>query len=392
MPEILPLKDAKDRAGVRSLTACALCGGPRHALPTLGPPSILSDGRIDSRPLRKASCLSCGSSSHAASTVQQVVRASYDRSYDLGIAQDPSAETRGSAYGSAILAALGSDMPKSVLDVGCGSGSLLNSLARHLPGGRLVGVEAATQLAAAASRRGLTIIESFAEDLPLPSKPFDLVCSVNVIEHTHDPAKFLWSLSRQATEDGYVAVVCPRADRPNLELVFQDHIFGLTHQALLRLGQDVGLTLIRYSPTPEEDGDFQLCLFSRKSNGAIQPSLTVDPSSMHRNRVAYLREWQKLDNFLMSQIDGNPLPCFGAGEVAALMRAYAPRAWSYVAELLVDDPATAWRLDRSARVYKRPDAPSPLLIAVHPSRQRMVANRVEGDDYRAICWPDTLGR
>lgn len=97
--------------------------------------------------------------------------------------------------------------PKSILDVGCGEGSLLVSLARAHPGASLAGVEI-SENAVALAKRGLPGAEIAALDVAqgrLP-KVFDLVVSADVIEHIADDQAALNNMVSMCAPGGAVVI------------------------------------------------------------------------------------------------------------------------------------------------------------------------------------------
>lgn len=101
---------------------------------------------------------------------------------------------------------------KSALDVGCGAGLLTEPLARM--GAAATGLDAAPENIAAArlhaERQGLAIdyrhgsVETLGE-----GETFDLVCSMEVVEHVTDPAAFVAGLGRALAPGGLMLLSTP---------------------------------------------------------------------------------------------------------------------------------------------------------------------------------------
>lgn len=100
---------------------------------------------------------------------------------------------------------------KSALDVGCGAGLLTEPLARM--GAAVTGVDAAPENIGAArahaAGQGLAITYFAGEVAALPPATFDLVTSMEVIEHVADPAAFVAELAGRLAPGGLMILSTP---------------------------------------------------------------------------------------------------------------------------------------------------------------------------------------
>jgi len=111
---------------------------------------------------------------------------------------------------------------KRALDVGCGAGLLCEPLARL--GAAVTGVDAAAENIAAArehaEKMGLAIDYRQGDIATLGLKDFDLVCSLEVIEHVADKHAFLAALAEAMKPDGLMVLSTPnRTPQSKLLLV-----------------------------------------------------------------------------------------------------------------------------------------------------------------------------
>jgi 2-polyprenyl-6-hydroxyphenyl methylase/3-demethylubiquinone-9 3-methyltransferase len=101
---------------------------------------------------------------------------------------------------------------KSALDVGCGAGLLAEPLARL--GAKVTGIDAAAELIVAArshaAGQGLEIDYRAGAVEALEGR-FDLVTSMEVIEHVADPATFVRALAARLAPDGLLVMSTPNA-------------------------------------------------------------------------------------------------------------------------------------------------------------------------------------
>ncbi|WP_342248712.1 bifunctional 2-polyprenyl-6-hydroxyphenol methylase/3-demethylubiquinol 3-O-methyltransferase UbiG [Sphingomonas sp. OTU376] len=100
---------------------------------------------------------------------------------------------------------------KTAIDVGCGAGLLVEPLARL--GARMTGIDAAPENIGAARAHAAATgldIEYIAGGIEnLPGRTFDLVTSMEVIEHVTDPAAFVGALAGALAEGGLMVLSTP---------------------------------------------------------------------------------------------------------------------------------------------------------------------------------------
>lgn len=117
---------------------------------------------------------------------------------------------------------------KSALDVGCGAGLMCEPLARL--GARVTGIDAAPENIAVAQShaegQGLPI-DYRAQDAATLRGRFDLVTSMEVIEHVPDPAVFMAALATRLAPGGLLAISTPNRT-------------ALSELAMIRLGEGMG--------------------------------------------------------------------------------------------------------------------------------------------------------
>lgn len=111
---------------------------------------------------------------------------------------------------------------RRALDAGCGAGLLCEPLARL--GADVTGVDAAAENIAAASQHaqamGLAIDYRCGELDSLTLPAFDLVCSLEVIEHVADKGAFIAALANVLAPGGMMILSCPnRTAKSRLLLV-----------------------------------------------------------------------------------------------------------------------------------------------------------------------------
>lgn len=107
----------------------------------------------------------------------------------------------------------GGDRPRRVLDVGCGTGYLLERLAGRLPDAvALDGVDPAPSMAEVAATRSsadrrVQVTAGVAEHLPYPDGRFDLVVTTTSFDHWSDQRAGLRECARVLTPGGRLVLV-----------------------------------------------------------------------------------------------------------------------------------------------------------------------------------------
>ncbi len=98
----------------------------------------------------------------------------------------------------------------SLLDVGCGPGSITADLARRVAPGHVLGIDAAPGIIEAAAAEHVEDNLEFAVGdvyaLSLPDRSVDLVLAHQVLQHLADPVAALAEMGRVVTDNGVVAV------------------------------------------------------------------------------------------------------------------------------------------------------------------------------------------
>ena len=100
--------------------------------------------------------------------------------------------------------------PRSLLDVGCGEGVLVEAWAKRLGDGRVVGIDLEEESIQAgwAERQepNLEYRVMEAENLPFAANEFDLASAIEVLEHVPDPAHTVAEMARCAERHLLVSV------------------------------------------------------------------------------------------------------------------------------------------------------------------------------------------
>lgn len=91
---------------------------------------------------------------------------------------------------------------KRVLEVGCGTGLILQRMARVARSAK--GIDLSPGMLATARERGLDVVEGSATELPFADASFDVVYSFKVLAHVPEIARALGEMARVCAPGGYV--------------------------------------------------------------------------------------------------------------------------------------------------------------------------------------------
>jgi SAM-dependent methyltransferase len=317
------------------------------------------------------------------------VRTIYENEYQLAASSPKSDAARARAYRSWITAECSA--PRTILEIGCGSGALLSEFLQVWPNARGYGIDPALP---GNERKddNIRLARGFVEDIPKDAGDFDLIVAVNVIEHTPDPRAFLDALRRRLAPNGRIIIVCPVAQTPNVELLFFDHLYSLTPNTLRIASETASLKVKKQALAPRQIGDFQMIVLDAAGTGISQQD-DQSAADLHSKRQSYLDRWRLLDQVLIDRSKSSSrLVAFGGGQTAALLRAYAPRTWARIDSIVLDDPNEAWRLGPPIALYRDAvqDPAGMVLVATSPHVQNVIAERLNRDGLLPIIWNDIV--
>lgn len=387
--------------------SCMVCGAEEWAELVEPHPrqSVRVDGVIDPRPLGRRQCRGCGVGFRIPKENLELM---YRQDFVL-YSNRPGADAFNRQRHPAVVDFIASSIqplrPRRILEVGCGDGSTLSVIRELWPDAETVGLEPSRRAAETARARGHRVIEGMAESSldERAEQHFDLIFSIQVIEHTADPVSFLAAQTGYLAPGGVVVTICPNGAVPHAELIHVDHLFSFTPCHLATVTARAGL--IRRGGCEfflDEACEFNQLVVAGKASasksaeiGRMPPIGQDEVDRLEQARNEYLRRWSCLEGELGKRVGQcGTLICFGTGGWSANLAGYAPGIWERVRASTVDNPATTTYMNKPVVKYTslhklKPDA---VIVAVNPCRQDMVSRRLSRDGYRTIQWNDLIKR
>ncbi|WP_146406678.1 class I SAM-dependent methyltransferase [Allorhodopirellula heiligendammensis] len=134
------------------------------------------------------------------------------------------------------------DDARSILDVGCGSGALLQLIHQHNSACELHGIDFSTEMLSKAQHRvpGLkTQVADFNQRLPFADRQFDCIVSSNAMYAVSSPRHFVAELRRLTRSEGTIVVASPKHTARGTRIL-------ASHLSQVSIGRGV-LDMVRFS-------------------------------------------------------------------------------------------------------------------------------------------------
>jgi SAM-dependent methyltransferase len=349
--------------------------------------------------LRKIQCLDCGllrQLPHSEATKREFYRDKY-AFYHQRPGTSDSEISRYSVMADWILAELAPFSPRTVLDVGCGGGYLLDAIRRIHPAAEFAGIDPSIQNTALARDRGFAVVTGQIPGAQPPGEVYDLVLAAHVMSHIEDPVAFLAALARMTDTNGRLVIFSHDGRDPGADLMFADVELSLCREHLGVLGARAGLELLDGPGIARPAGqlDKQVLVFQHSSSPRQTSPLTAATRDrLLEGRRRYFRAWEALSDRLAMRVRGarGPVLNFGASFWSLLLAAYCPEYWERVDACVVDDVAGTFLGKPMIRTESIPRESSPtIVLGVNPVSQAALAQRLAGRG-EIVIWNDLVTR
>lgn len=323
------------------LAACPVCGSLVHAPVISHRTGLTTDLRTSSFPLEKIQCQVCGL---VRSANTDFLASFYQESYRKAESDVITSVLNGDqavAFSSLIeewintIAGPRLGPTRSVLEIGCGDGRLLN----RLKGKRKVGLEPSRYLFELASKNCPSChLENTGIESYDTKETFDVVLAVNVFEHLPDPKSFLIQTARLLNAEGVALLIYPTQEQFNYDVCFVDHLFHMRLGHLKYLAEEAGLTVLK-----QEVGykSYQVAnaVLLKKNTGQSQATGRRPDYLDNENPRLIIDIFRSFDEIISKFKGHKRIVAFGYGELSKVFNAYTQNFDCI--EYFIDDFATS---------------------------------------------------
>lgn len=188
-----------------------------------------------------------------------------------------------------------------VVEVASNDGSLLKYFKKH--GVKTLGIEPATNIAEIASANGIETINQFfnsstAQQVRMSHGLTKAVIGNNVLAHVNEPRDFLRGCKMLLAETGLVIIEVPYLkeflDRLEYDTVYHEHLCYFSVNTLLRLCDEVGLSIIRIDHVPVHGGSLRMYAGRQKDYNHHAPDVQ---DLAEKERGLGLTQYDKYERF-----------------------------------------------------------------------------------------------
>jgi SAM-dependent methyltransferase len=329
-------------------TTCGLCRSTSHRtildIPNI---SMTSDDRLVRSGLRKLECLNCKLIRSGYLVSGDELRDHYETKYQLGqrgargeplFYSGKGPIPRSKVVFDWMLYALSQTEfadPNSILEIGCGEGSLLQQFAHYWKDCKVQGLDFNENSVQAARKRGLDVRKGGYMDV---AGRYDLIFSFAVIEHVPSPSNFISVLKSHLSTRGTLLIAQPCQDLGSSDIFFSDHLWHFFSHHITEFGEQQGLKEALRLVGSKNIPNFSLHVFQhenghKKINKAIASKLKIDQT---------LAEWDKIFegiNRWLRSAEERKLVVWGIGQTFALFHAYTSLKDYQISAAFEDNPS-----------------------------------------------------
>lgn len=326
---------------------CDLCGS-RDFQTIVGvskPRAMLSDRRVVEKTLTKVECANCGLVRSGANMDPEELREYYQNEY--GVSNDPDhvfytkdgPTSRSTVICDWLLSAMGAwrwKGTKRCIEIGAGSGLLLQEFKNRFPNIEFFGLEPSTRAVEAAQQAGRNVRVGI--DMG-DTTQFDIAYSIATIEHVSSPTTFLKDIREYLKAEGLLYLVQPTQDVPSTDIFYLDHMHHFGSQHMRWYAEKCGFTEVGFVNGHELMPNFSLHLWRKETDQTKSEHWYRSRTMCGHSANKILSDMDRLDELLERlKAEGRRVAVFGLHEVFCLARSYSSLGTFQIVCGLDDDP------------------------------------------------------
>lgn len=288
---------------------------------------MTSDQRIRKGNLHKSLCKKCGTVCNSIPLPTEKISKLYKKNYDLNVNEgeehyfftSSGPIARSEVYVNWVLPYFPENY-KTLLEVGCGAGNVLQRLVALEPLKKMSGIEGSSKACNLAREKGLSVQQGLILNSRVKLPYSDVILAIGVMEHLEDPSKFLLNVLPFLNDEGRIIFCIPIQNYCGYDVFFADHIWHFTFNQFYYLLIQNGLKIIHYEIDHPINHGFGLFV-CQKAKKHLKTKFPSEPEYITRNRDIWMKNFNKVNNLLVTE-NIKKLAVFGGGEVLSLLMAY----------------------------------------------------------------------
>lgn len=193
-----------------------------------------------------------------------------------------------------------------IIEIGCGKGEFLE-MWNDLPDLKItnvVGLENNPELVDSAKKRGLYVIQGFADNnARIPGGPYDAFVQFNFLEHQPDPVGMLRNIRNNLKENGYGLITVPSFEYiiryDGYYELMRDHIAYYTVESLKYVVNKAGFEVISHRIVNRDTIEMIIKVCKDVKNFNVAKS-KIDVSSLYNNYMEMKKDIANINNRSMA--------------------------------------------------------------------------------------------
>ena len=329
-------------------TTCSLCSSKKfRTLLHFSGKVLLTNNSIIFSELKKIECTKCGLVRDGLSRQMNNLKKHYQENYEdhFSVNENSTFFTKDHSIDRSTYVAnwisniLDNNVKKirSIIEVGCGTGSLLTQLSSKYPNKKILGIETSPKAIEIGKKNDLDIRSM---DTYSSNNKMDLVISYAVIEHTPNPSQFFKFLLSLINPDGYILLGQPHQNKLNPDIFYQDHLFHFSTTHIQEFARQNNLVQIKKSLGKGPLNNFSFHLFQKSKKNLQRKKIIFVKTQVKKSIQYYSHVFNNVNRLLSDLKPTSTLAIFGTSMFFHLFYTYTNLSKHKIHVAIDDFPST----------------------------------------------------